>query len=211
LSKGSSRKLVVERKRSIGSVSIYPFERVDLSQFSESLEAAAGLYNLQAVFVKSEQYLTSAVSETERARGQRSAVSIIQATKEYLSKGDTPGARKEPILVVANCDLFAEKMNFVFGLADGNSGIALVSTARLAERHDPELDTPLRIQERILKEAAHEIGHLMGLTHCGQMLCLMSFSENLQGVDEKLPIICEACRQKLVGRGATSSLGSERS
>ena len=80
-------------------------------------------------------------------------------------------------LLVTNQDIFASRMNFVFGLANSELGVAVMSTFRLT-RWDEDL-TPSHIQERILKEAAHEIGHLVGLAHCENHRCLMSFSEIL--------------------------------
>jgi archaemetzincin len=184
------------RKKSIDQISIYPFENANLSQFREALETAAALYELEAIFC-SDVYLTSELAAIERSRGQRNSVTIIQSVEKSLSD---LGRRSELNLIVTSQDLFAEKMNFIFGLAYREKGIAVMSVARLTTRYDEQLDTPLRIQERILKEAAHEIGHLIGLSHCKKASCLMAFSETLQMVDDKLPMICEICSRKLVGK-----------
>ncbi|MCP8315046.1 MAG: hypothetical protein H3Z53_11880, partial [archaeon] len=91
-------------------------------------------------------------------------------------------------------------LNFVFGLADMVKGIALLSTARLT---DFELELGLKpslINERVFKEAAHELGHLFGLTHCSELNCIMSFANSIYDVDRKLPMLCSDCMNKIKRR-----------
>jgi len=53
------------------------------------------------------------------------------------------------------------------------------------------------LQERALKEAVHELGHLLGLPHCDNPRCIMFFSNTLADTDRKGPGFCPACRGKL--------------
>jgi len=88
------------------------------------------------------------------------------------------------VLGVVSEDIYAEPMNFVFGLAELRGRAAVVSTFRL--RH-PERR---RFRERLLKEALHELGHTLGMRHCTSP-CVMSFSNSLAEVDEKSTEFCQ--------------------
>jgi archaemetzincin len=119
-------------------------------------------------------------------------VKIIEAARKILKEN---GENSKYALIVTKQDIFASRFNFVFGLANRDLGVGLISTARLAEWYDGLSASQMR--ERVLKEAAHEIGHLRGLAHCGNETCLMAFSETLEEVDRKLPILCQNCRKRL--------------
>ena len=175
------------RARRARQIAILRFENADYSQFRDSLQAAALIYGLEPTFPTDIQ-LTVEISAAEVDRRQRDAVSLILSSKEQLDQ-------QSPVLLVTDQDLFAERMRFVFGLANKDLGIAVMSTSRLTEWVEDL--TPSRIQERILKEAAHEIGHLRGLPHCERESCLMSFSNTIEKVDLKLPMLCDACERKL--------------
>ncbi|MFW9825653.1 MAG: archaemetzincin family Zn-dependent metalloprotease [Candidatus Thorarchaeota archaeon] len=103
------------------------------------------------------------------------------------------------ILGVLDKDIYSRNLNFVFGLASMQSGVAVVSITRLSGKFYKKsgllyrkLETEKDIEERILKEAIHELGHTFGLYHCNN-LCIMRFSNNLKEVDEKPPIFCNSC------------------
>jgi len=171
---------------------ISPYENADLSQSRESLGAAAAFFGFETRF-EIQLYFTSPESVTEIRRGQKDAFKIILCAKETLTQQSSKQKRLR--LIVSNHDLFANGMNFVFGLADADLGIGVVSTYRLT-RWVEDL-TPSKIQERIFKESAHEIGHLVGLQHCQNESCMMSFSENIAQVDSKLPLLCKDCSRRV--------------
>jgi hypothetical protein len=129
-----------------GEVHIIPMDGTNISQFKDSLQAAALLYGLEPVFDGPFISKTKPL-EIERRRGQRNASAILRSPSHR--QGDLALQ-----LIVTNEDLFVERMNFVFGLADRDLRAAIVSVKRLVEWRDGL--TPSQIQERILKEAAHE-------------------------------------------------------
>jgi len=104
-------------------------------------------------------------------------------------------ARKQPgerVLVVTNCDLYADDLNFVFGLAESFGRCAVISLFRLRIGV-----TEQEFRRRVVKEAVHEIGHTFGLAHCAKPSCVMFFSNSLVDTDRKETSWCEACEKKL--------------
>ncbi|MCX6027133.1 MAG: hypothetical protein NTY23_12915 [Chloroflexi bacterium] len=64
-------------------------------------------------------------------------------------------------------DLYDELHNFVFGLADPSSGRAILALPWLKrEFYGLPGDWPL-FRARLVKPVIHEIGHFLGLNHCG--------------------------------------------
>ncbi len=94
-------------------------------------------------------------------------------------------------LGVTEVDIFADGMNFVFGEAELGGARAIVSVYRL---WSPDKD---KVKERLLKEAVHEIGHVLGLRHCSNMRCVMSFSNSVVEVDRKSVDFCKLCVRRI--------------
>ena len=102
--------------------------------------------------------------------------------------------RVERLLGVAAFDLYVPGMNFVFGEARCPGRVAVISTHRLKPLPPNEL--PL-LNDRVVKEAVHEIGHTLGLRHCPDELCVMHFSEWLGNTDRKAASFCMNCKSDL--------------
>lgn len=99
----------------------------------------------------------------------------------------------EKILAITEVDLFMEDLNFIFGQAESNGKICLISTKRLnPEFYGKKLDRDL-FYKRILKEAIHELGHTFGLKHCENKKCVMCISNNIGNTDLKNNDFCEEC------------------
>jgi archaemetzincin len=93
-------------------------------------------------------------------------------------------------------------LTFVFGEAQVDGNCALVSTARLAEEF---YGMPARedlLRERLIKEAAHELGHTFGLRHCADWRCVMASSHAVERLDVKGAEFCRACRKPIDGESA---------
>jgi archaemetzincin len=104
------------------------------------------------------------------------------------------GPADELVLGVTNVDLFVPDLNFVFGLADPRSRVAVISLARLYPEFYGQPRDPQLFKERAVKEALHEIGHIMGLVHCPDPTCVMFFSNSLADTDRKGPGFCARCQ-----------------
>ncbi|MDM8000488.1 MAG: archaemetzincin family Zn-dependent metalloprotease [Dehalococcoidia bacterium] len=109
-------------------------------------------------------------------------------------------ARGDRALGIADVDLYAPGLNFVFGIADTDGRRALISLARLRPQFYGSPPDDALLLQRAVKEAVHELGHTYGLGHCRDPRCIMFFSNTLHDTDVKGPGFCAACNKK-VDRG----------
>ena len=101
------------------------------------------------------------------------------------------------ILVICDMDAYSEELNFVFGEAHLGGSIAAIYLPRLRpEFYNIEQDE-LMFNDRIAKEAIHELGHSFGLFHCNNKRCVMYFSNSLYDTDFKNRTFCKNCKDKL--------------
>jgi archaemetzincin len=112
----------------------------------------------------------------------------------WLVRSGTEGR----VLGLTDQDLFIPILTFVFGEAQVGGRAAVVSTARLGEPGFPDERVVL---ERLAKESVHEVGHMLGLLHCGTPGCVMARSASVRDVDHKRSELCPACRGH-IARGA---------
>jgi archaemetzincin len=122
-------------------------------------------------------------------RSQYPGAPFLAALAAARSSGE------EVVLGVTGVDLTAPGLNFVFGLADPRSRTAVISLARLYPEFYGQPRNPRRFKERGVKEAVHELGHLLGLGHCPDPACVMFFSNSLVDTDRKGPGFCDHCRE----------------
>ena len=123
----------------------------------------------------------------DERRGQYSSVLVLRS---LLERGHPAMAR---ILGVTAKDLFIPMLSFVLGQAQLNGRVAVISLARLQQQFYGFPPDPDLLRARAIKEAVHEVGHTFGLTHCADVRCPMSLSNNVQHVDAKGPVLCTAC------------------
>ncbi|MGA7576279.1 MAG: archaemetzincin [Terriglobales bacterium] len=98
------------------------------------------------------------------------------------------------VLGVAAVDLYIPILTFVFGEAQMGGPCAVVSAHRLRQElyglpSDPDL-----FRLRVAKEAVHELGHTVNLTHCEDYRCAMAPSHAVEWIDLKESTLCTACR-----------------
>jgi archaemetzincin len=96
------------------------------------------------------------------------------------------------VMAVLDEDLFVPDSPFVFGEADRQMRIALVSLFRLREGADPDL-----LRRRLQVEAVHQAGHLVGLSYCEDPRCVMFLASAVSEVDRKGQGLCNLCRNEL--------------
>jgi len=94
-------------------------------------------------------------------------------------------------------DLYAPHLNFVFGEADVERGIAVLSTARLRDEDHWNARVDVQFRRRVATEAIHELGHTYRLGHCANPRCVMWFSNTLSETDRKGTDFCAAHQAEL--------------
>jgi archaemetzincin len=121
------------------------------------------------------------------ARGQWASTAFLRLLLGSLP----PGTGR--LLGLTPRDLFVPVLSFVFGQAQLNGPVAVVSVARLDQTfHGLPADRPLLVT-RALKEAVHELGHTFGLIHCADSRCPMSLSIDIRQLDAKTSRFCASC------------------
>jgi archaemetzincin len=107
--------------------------------------------------------------------------------------GERHPAPRGRLLAVTGVDLFIPMLTFLFGHAQLDGGLAVISLARLRpEAYGPFHDAALLLA-RARKEALHELGHTLGLTHCPRSTCVMSLATTIRQVDQKSIRYCPDC------------------
>ena len=120
-----------------------------------------------------------------------------------LVRKATPAKRH--LLGVTPVDLYIPIMTFVFGEAQLKGNCALVSTYRLRQEfYGLPADADL-FRRRLLKEAVHELGHTLSLSHCENYDCVMSPSHGVEWIDLKSWHFCDECRAMIDNLGKTKA------
>jgi archaemetzincin len=126
----------------------------------------------------------------DSARGQYHSSSILQRMESLAPDPEVA------LLGVTSLDLYVPVLTFVFGEAQLNGHCALVSLRRLQEEFyglSPNRDL---LQNRLRKEAIHELGHTLGLKHCFDWHCVMASSYSVERIDLKDGEFCPTCLDK---------------
>jgi len=123
-------------------------------------------------------------------RGQHLASLLLAVLSPLPGSGDRA-------LGVADVDIFAPGLNFVFGEADIHGRRALISLKRLRQEFYSLPRDENLLRKRALKEVVHELGHTYGLGHCPDPTCVMHFSNSLHDTDFKGWDFCPYCKEKV--------------
>jgi archaemetzincin len=121
-------------------------------------------------------------------RQQYHSSQILQRMQSFLT------AESWRLLGIGSVDLYIPILTFVFGEAQLGGPCAVVSAHRLRQEFyglppDKEL-----LGQRLLKEAVHELGHTLALTHCNDYRCAMAPSHAVEWIDLKESTLCATCR-----------------
>lgn len=171
-------------------VSVIPVRLSDEEVVHTVCDALKSIYNIQTV-----------VEYPQKLPRQ----SYDYSRDQYNAAGFTEIAEYGPHtknIVVTDLDLFAHQSKFIFGQAHLAGRASVISTCRLnPDFYECDGGQALisdemyegMYQERVAKEAVHEVGHMLGLRHCGNNRCAMSFSSTIDEVDTKGKDLCPDC------------------
>jgi archaemetzincin len=137
-------------------------------------------------------------STYNQTRRQHDASLVMRRLKTYLKE-----IKYFRVLGVMDEDIYSSYLNFVFGIAVKpfrtsfkEPILALISITRLRENFYSREEDKSLFEQRVLKEAVHELGHTFGLEHCHNY-CIMRFSNSLTDTDEKPPKFCDKCIKRV--------------
>jgi archaemetzincin len=121
-------------------------------------------------------------------RQQYHSSEILQRMDDFL---DSDSWR---ILGITEVDLYIPILTFVFGEAKMGGPSAVLSTFRLRQEMYGLPEDPGLLLERLAKEAVHELGHTLNLTHCDDHRCAMASSHAVEWIDLKDMQLCANCK-----------------
>ena len=126
------------------------------------------------------------------ARRQYDAGAIIK----HLNRDAPPPPYR---LGLVGGDLCVPILTYVFGESQLGGRAAVISLYRLRDKQRH------LVYERAAKISLHEVGHLLGLSHCRSADCLMRFSKQLDQLDHLPLMFCPACEYETARRVAVLS------
>ena len=170
----------------LGLVQVGPNSDVSLIQISSYLSKKF------AVTTQIQPPLVDPSEAYDSRRNQYHSTRMLVLLERYLESANT-----DRILGITTSDLFVPGMNFVFGEARCPGRVAVVSSFRLSRSYDDESNENELTEQRIIKEAVHEIGHMLGLQHCPNINCVMHFSKALIDTDIKSDNYCSECQEQV--------------
>lgn len=121
-------------------------------------------------------------------RGQYYSTKIIQYLLPYSEN------LNGKFLALVEVDLFIPVFTYVFGEAQLNGKVSLVSLTRLHEEFYSGISDEKILIQRTIKEILHELGHNFGLIHCKDWDCVMHASMGIEEVDIKGIDYCAKCK-----------------
>ena len=112
-----------------------------------------------------------------------------------MQNGVTRGSWR--VLGVTAADLYIPILTFVFGEAQIGGPCAVISLHRLRQEFYGLPEDGKLLQQRLLKEAVHELGHTLNLTHCNDYRCAMAPSHAVEWIDLKEGWMCSTCQGRI--------------
>ena len=101
------------------------------------------------------------------------------------------------LMGITELDLFPKQdWNYVFGMASYTKRVGVSSIYRLQDAKLTEQNFDICLS-RLLKICSHEIGHMFGLHHCINAVCVMNGANNLRETDASPARACSLCHSKI--------------
>lgn len=170
-------------------VALQPLGKVD-SRVIQSVEAGIkGLYQVE-VSVLEKIDLPSAAYYRPRARYR------AEKLLDHLNSLETGDYFR--IVGITEKDISTTKGSYedwgILGLGEMGGNACVISTFRLGRGKVSDK----QFYERLVKVVNHELGHTLGLEHCGVRSCLMEDAKGtVRTVDGETGGFCPSCRKKL--------------
>jgi archaemetzincin len=130
-------------------------------------------------------------------RGQYQSVEFMKMLAQNAPRDATR------VLGVTSVDLAIPMLSFLFGQAQFDGPVAVISLCRLQQEFYGLPPQESLLRERTVKEALHELGHTFGLVHCSDSSCAMSLATHIELVDAKAERFCQRCGMQLVHKFAS--------
>ena len=173
----------------MSSILIVPIRPVDHAELTALVSPLSNAFELP-VSIEESNYIDPSFA-FDTYRNQFNSTSIIT---ELLVRFQS---RKEKIIGITSVDLFVPVLTYVFGEAQLDGRIAVLSTFRFREElYGLESNQALE-RIRLLKEAIHELGHTFGLIHCHNPECVMHSSTSAEEIDIKTKNFCSECEETM--------------
>lgn len=169
----------------MSSILVVPVQPCDNDSISAIISPLNRIFRIPASVDSEEAIDPSFAFDVYRNQFNSSALiaAFIQRFKNNRGK----------IIGVTSVDLFVPVLTYVFGEAQLDGPFAVVSAHRLDDTLYGLPANPALLQERLVKEAVHELGHTFGLVHCPDYRCVMHSSTAVEEIDLKSEIFCQTC------------------
>ena len=170
------------------NIEIFPFGQIENAILEYLKDNLSKVFNAQVSIG-----LSTALPEYayDKKRNQYLSSAILENLLK-IKKGQS-----QKILAIIDKDLYVPELNFVFGEADPLNGVCIISITRLHQSYYGFSEDKDLFLKRSLKEAVHEIGHLLNLRHCPNPECVMHFSNSILDTDRKDYHFCDDCKKLL--------------
>ncbi|NLL10582.1 MAG: peptidase M54 [Methanomicrobiales archaeon] len=138
----------------------------------------------------------------DRSRNQFNAGAILSCLDVFSRRTE----EKSFILLVTGDDIFRPGNRYVFGLSRPATRTAVISSARLNNEYWGLPPDEMMLIDRLSREGAHEIGHLLHLEHCDNASCIMANPLTLDDLDNKKPMLCPQRQSNIIKNPVSVSL-----
>jgi len=170
-------------------LSVVPVFWTEEREIADVISLLSDVMRFEKISVKA-QITEAPAGSFDRTRGQYKAEKLLDFISAMRKESD------EILLGVTEFDLYYPGLNFVFGLAKPGD-CAIISLCRLRQEFYGLRPDRNMFIVRAVKEAVHELGHVLHLSHCENRNCVMFFSNSIMDTDAKGYRFCPSCQKKL--------------